>query len=92
MEVNMYYVTMDDTFLSYWGMSEGKINKLVVECRDLEEARTVERNAKDRTDQEHISVIRRDERPYFSGKKYYTSFKTKNDMPRWFESGRPFQK
>jgi len=31
----MYYVTMTDSFMGGWGTAEGKINKLVFECKDL---------------------------------------------------------
>jgi len=35
----MLYVTMTDKFMSGWGMAEGKTNKLVLECKNLHEAK-----------------------------------------------------
>lgn len=38
------YVTCNDKIMSGWGLAEGKINKLVIECNDLEQAERVIKN------------------------------------------------
>lgn len=82
MEQTKYYVKMTDKFLSWWGKAEGKINKLVIECDSYEEARIVADNASDRSDMTKIMVVR--DKPHFSSKRYYVSYKTKKDYPSWF--------
>ena len=46
----MFYVTMTDKFMSGWGMAQGKINKLVLECETYEDAETVYNNACNRSE------------------------------------------
>lgn len=79
----MIYVTMTDKFMSGWGMAKGKINKLIFECENWEEAQTVAQNAEKRGDQSYINI--RTSKPYYSPKKYYAQIKTKEDYPLWYE-------
>ena len=80
-----WYVTMTDTFLSGWGEARGKVNKLVLECDTLQEAELVEKYARSRCDMKYISI--RNTKPYYNKKRFYTSFKTKEDYPYWYEQG-----
>lgn len=83
--VFMYWVTMTDNFMSGWGMAEGKINKLVIECETLNEAEIVAENARNRSEMEYVNITTN--KPYYNDDKYFTSWKTKEDMPRWFKKG-----
>ena len=73
----MYYVTMTDTFMSGWGHSRDKINKLIFVCKSFQEAQVVMENAQNRTDQKNINY--KDTKPYYSPKKYLVQIKTKED-------------
>ena len=78
-----YYVTMTDTFLSGWGKAEHKIAKYVIICDNYEEAYTVYKNAKDRSDMKHVRITKN--KPYYSPKQYQVSVRTKADVPTWFQ-------
>ena len=80
-----WYVTMTDDFMSGWGMARGKVNKLVLECDTLQEAESVERYARSRSDMTYISI--RNTKPYYNKSKFYTSYKTREDYPFWYEQG-----
>lgn len=77
-----YYVTMTDKFMSGWGLSANKINKLILECDSYDEAIIVENNAKKRSEMKFISICRK--KPSYPTEKYYVSFKTKTDYPMWY--------
>ena len=79
----MLYVTMTDKALSGWGMAKGKVNKLVLECKDMKEAEIVEQNAKRRPCMIYVNI--RETKPYYNSKYYYESFKTIKDYPAWYE-------
>ena len=79
----MIYVTMTDRFMSGWGLSEGKINKLVFECSDRMEAERVMDYAERRKDQSYINL--RTTRPSYPTRTHYTQFKTKTDYPNWYK-------
>lgn len=81
----MIYVTMTDKFMSGWGHSNNKINKLVFECDSKQEAFTVMENAEKRGDQKHINIATN--RPSYPAHSHYTQFKTKEDYPKWYEEG-----
>ena len=81
----MYYVTMTDKFMSGWGHAKDKINKLVFVCKSFKEAQTVMKNAENRTDQKNINY--RDTKPYYSPRKYFVQYKTKDDYPSWYKPG-----
>lgn len=78
----MYYVTMIDNFMSGWGMAEGKINRLVLECCDYVEAMRVESYAKSRSETSSVSILSK--KPSFPKDKYFAQYKTIEDMPRWY--------
>ena len=52
------YVSMNDNFMSGWGLAKDKINKLVIECKSWEEAERVERNARKRSEMRYVNVSR----------------------------------
>ena len=76
----MFYVTMTDRFLSGWGMAEGKINKMVVECDTREQAETIEKNARNRQEMKYINITTR--KPYYNSNKYFTSWKYYDQLGR----------
>jgi hypothetical protein len=80
--VAKYYVTMTDTFLSGWGMAEGKTNKLVIECDSRREAEIVANNARARSDMKHVNICAN--KPSYSSSKYYVSWHDKSSYPSWF--------
>lgn len=79
------YVTMTDKFLSGWGRAEGKINKLVFVCDNLEEAERVANYARTRKEMKYINVTYN--KPYYNNNRYLVQFKDKKDYPRWYEGG-----
>lgn len=79
----MFYVTMTDKALSGWGIAEGKINKLIFECKDYSEAETVYNNAINRHDMKNINIC--NNKPYYNNKRYYAQFKDKTIYPCWYK-------
>jgi len=63
--------------MSGWGMAEGKINKLVIACETYEQAETVERNAKRRSEMKYVAI--RNTKPSYSSN-IYPSWKTFDDL------------
>ena len=82
----MYYVAMTDKFMSGWGMSDGKINKLIFECETLEQARTVADNAHNRTDQKYVNIHYHG-KPWYSPRTHYVQIKTIESYPTWYKPG-----
>lgn len=78
-----YWVTMTDKFMSNWGRSENRINKLVFECETMEEAFIVESNALNRSDQKNVNIC--SNKPYYNNKRYFTQIKNKEIYPSWYE-------
>lgn len=74
----MWYVSMTDKFMSGWGCSEGKINKYVVECETLSEARTIERNANKRSEMKYVNVCSR--KPCYPSSTHLTTLVTYNEL------------
>jgi hypothetical protein len=81
-EETVYYVTMTDKFMSGWGEAKGKINKLVFVCKSYEEAKVVEDNARNRTDQKYINICTK--KPYYNKDRYCTQFKDDGDYNAWY--------
>lgn len=77
-----YWVTMTDKFLSYWGMSKDKINKLVLECETWEEVQKVKRYSKTRSEMKYVSISTK--KPYYNKERYYTNYHDKNDYTNWY--------
>lgn len=73
-----YWVSMTDTFMSGWGKAQGKINKYVVACDTLEQAETIERNAKKRSEMKSISV--HSKMPYYTPTRYVVTWKDYNEL------------
>jgi len=78
-----YWVTMTDKFMSNWGLSENRINKLVFECENFNEARIVAENAENRSDQKYINIC--SNKPYYNNKRYFVQIKNKEIYPSWYE-------
>lgn len=57
------YVLSNDSFMSYWGESAGKINTCVVPCASLEEANDVIRYIESRSDQKYIRLTQNKPQP-----------------------------
>ena len=70
-EIQPYYVTMTDKFMSGWGQADGKINKYIIECQSYLDAEIVQRNAYKRPEMKYINIKR--EKPYYSPKGYIIS-------------------
>ncbi len=79
------YVSMNDTAMSGWGEAEGKTNRVVFICDDLDEAKIVEQNAEARSDMKYININL--EKPRYSKQKYLVQWKTKDDYPAWYRPG-----
>ena len=80
---NKIYVSMTDTFMSGWGLSEGKINKLIFECDNYEEVMIVLNNAKNRKEMKYIKV--HEKIPKNKENKYFIQIKNKNVYPDWYK-------
>ena len=80
--MDMFYVSMTDNFLSYWGKASGKIDKLVFICNTEEEANIVKFNA--RCYSSMSSIVVSNNKPVFPENNYYVTFKNKNDSPNWY--------
>lgn len=73
----VFYVTMTDKYLSGWGMSENKTNKLIIECETLEQAEQIERVARYRDEMTHVNI--RTTKPCYRSN-IVESWKTWNDL------------
>ena len=80
-----YYVTMTDKFMSGWGMAEGKINKLIFECKDYKQAEIVRDNAQAREEMKYINIVT--SKPYYNNDRYYPQVKTIEEYPNWYKEG-----
>jgi hypothetical protein len=82
---NKFYVTMTDRSLSKWGLSKGKINKLVLECNDYEELDKVYNNALKRNDMKYVNI--RYTKPCYNKNYYFVSFHNREDYPNFYKQG-----
>lgn len=71
------YVTATDKFMSGWGRAENKINKLVIECDNYDEASLVHDKLLNRGEMKYVNI--RMSKPYYDKNNYYTSFIDKSD-------------
>jgi len=80
-----YYVAMTDKFMSGWGDASGKINKLVISCNTLEEAKIVAENAHRRGEMKYVN-IHYHHKPYYNATKYHVSWygREQGDYENWF--------
>lgn len=51
-----FYVLSNDTFMSGWGKAKDKINTCVVPCDTYEQAETVERYVRSRSEQKRVRI------------------------------------
>jgi hypothetical protein len=84
-----YYVAMTDKFMSGWGKAEGKTNKHVIVCNSYDQAKIVERNAKDRSEMKYVNI--RSTKPHYNEHAVITTWADKKKAPRWFSKTRPFK-
>ena len=78
MKTNKYYVTMTDKFMSGWGMADNKINKMIVECETMEQARIIERNAKKRDEMKYINICFT--KPCYNKERYFESVRSYDEL------------
>ena len=50
-----YYVTATDSFMSGWGLAEGKINKVVIGCDNRSEVAEVKNALRGRSDMKYVN-------------------------------------
>lgn len=81
----MIYVTMTDKFLSGWGNAEGKVNKLIFECENFNEAEIVADNARARSDMKYVNICTK--KPSYNSTRYFVQVKNKEDYPSWYQKG-----
>jgi len=79
-----YYVLSNDTFMSGWGFAKGRINTIILPCENLREARIVEWNAHQRTDQQRVRIVRH--KPRIRDGVLY-SLMNREEASRWYEPG-----
>lgn len=73
----MYYVTMTDKFMSMWGHSQGKTNKLIIVCETLPQAEQIQRAAHKRSEMRYINI--RTTKPKY-GANILESWKSWNEL------------
>jgi hypothetical protein len=74
-----YYVTMTDKFMSGWGMAEGKTNKYVIGCNTYQQAETIVRNARKRSEMKHINIVV-GRKPYFNPRRFIVSYQDYKEL------------
>lgn len=85
MKETKYWVTMTDPFMSGWGRSEGRKDKLIFICDSYDEALIVAENAENRGDQKRVNI--RSSKPCYNSARYFSDYKTKADYPSWYQKG-----
>lgn len=76
------YVTCNDKIMSGWGLAEGKINKLVIECNDLNQAERIIKNLKKDKAFKYINY-HYNKTPYYNPNKYKMSYYKADNCPLW---------
>lgn len=72
-----YWVTMNDKFMSGWGMAKGKTNKLIIACETYKQAESIKRNALKRNEMKYVNIC--GTKPQIK-KHVYPSWKHYEDM------------
>jgi hypothetical protein len=67
------YVVATDSFMSGWGRAENKINKLIIKCSDIVEARHIETILRTMPEMKYIHI--HTTKPYYNKNKYLISLK-----------------
>mgnify|MGYP003338133550 FL=1 len=80
----MFYVTMTDKFMSGWGMSEGKTNKLIIECQNITQAMQIQRSARNRREMRYVNI--RTTKPHY-GSHILESWKTWDELGDIWKGG-----
>ena len=75
------YVTCNDASMSGWGRAENKINKIVIECNDLRQAKRVMTNLKGESQYKHINICKK--KPSSDLSKYYISEYVADNCTWW---------
>lgn len=83
MKYNKFYVTMNDTFSSQF-RTDGKTDKIIIECDTLQDVEIVIDNAKNRSDMKYINWYMK-KYPYYNPKKFAVQVHDKNDYQAWFK-------
>ena len=78
------YVIMTDKFMSGWGQSKNKINKLILVCDNMDQALIVEENAKNRGEMKYINICMN--KPSYNNN-YIVSLHDINDYSSWYKKG-----
>ena len=79
------YVCANDVFLSGWGQSDGKNNRLIFPCDTPEDVDAVLENCNARSDFRRVTWSY--EKPDLDLQANYYEVKTIDDYPRMFEAG-----
>lgn len=75
------YVIVKDTYLSGWGLAEGKDNILIFKCKDIIQANNVLENCNNRSDFKVIGIFCTPPNKYANSEKYFVEYKSKKEMP-----------
>ena len=75
------YVTCNDIKMSGWGRSENKINKIIIACSDLKQAKRVMTNLKGESQYKYINICKK--KPSYDLSKYYISEYIADDCTWW---------
>jgi len=78
MKANNIYVTMTDKFMSGWGKAENKVNKFIVVCETMEQARAIERNAKKCNEMKYINICFT--KPCYNKDRYVESVRSYDEL------------
>lgn len=77
------YICATDKFLSGWGKSEGRNNRLIFPCNSLEDVQAVMGNCEARS--EFVRVTHCIRKPKLDNWTNFYQVKTKEDYPNWFK-------
>lgn len=83
MKYNKFYVTMNDTFSSNF-RTDGKTDKIIIECDTLQDVEIVIDNAENRSDMKYINWHYK-KYPYYNPKNFAVQVHDKNDYQAWFK-------
>lgn len=85
----MYYVSMIDKVLSDFKNSptEGKKNRLIFECENLDEANIVAENAKKHGDMKGVKISQENKKPTWEKSTNYVQIKTKENYSKFYRKG-----
>jgi len=78
-----YYVLANDTFMSGWGLAEGKINTIILPCVNWAEAKAVSEYAKSRDEMKHVRIVSKKPRLRLATHLY--SLMTYQDAKAWYK-------